>query len=293
VPHARLRTLAAALAVLALPACSGGDGPAVSSGDPATCPGEVVEVTVSVGQWSDIARRLGGACATVTTVVAAPPEDDAEPVDADLTTLTGADLVLLNGAGYDEWATAAVRTDEDDPVVVSAAEIALTASPEPDGDPHLWCDPVVVPAVAAALAAELGRLSPDAAPYFEAQHATWVAELQPYLEAVAALRAEAEGRRYAATGPVVDRLAAAVGLVDATPPGDVAALESALREGEIDVLLLAGEDGGVAGDRAREAAEDADVPVVDVTEFPEDDTSFVDWQTAQLADLASALTQPS
>lgn len=294
-PHARVRTLLTALAVLALPACSGDSGPeseaAVSSGDPASCPGELVDVAVSVGQWSDIARRLGGACATVTTVAADSP-GDAEPVDADLAAIAGADLVVLNGAGYDAWAVEAAGRDGN-PVVVSAAEVARTAVPEvDDDDPHLWYEPAVVVAVAGALAQELGRISPDAAPYFDAQHTTWTAELEPYLETVGALRAAAEGRRYAATDPVFDRMAAAVGLTDATPAED-AALEAVLREGAVDVLLRNADAGGDVSDRVREVAEDAGVPVVDVAEFPAEDASFVEWQTAQLADLAAALAEGS
>ncbi|WP_040338728.1 metal ABC transporter solute-binding protein, Zn/Mn family [Candidatus Blastococcus massiliensis] len=301
-PHAPLRTLLATLAVLALAGCSDegtpDSGAAVSSGDPAACPGEVVEVTVSVGQWSDVARRLGGACATVTTVAAASPRD-AEPVAADLAAMAGADLVLLNGAGYDEWATEAAGSG---PVVVSAEEVGGAARRAPDVDPHLWYDPAVVPEVAEALARELAEISPDAAPYFEAQHTTWTAELGPYLAAVAGLRAEAEGRSYAATDPVFDRMAAAVGLTDVTPrdyrrgarddpsPAAVEALEAALREGRVDVLIRNGQaDDDDVHERVRQVAEDAGVPVVDVLGFPDEDESFVEWQVDQLADLAAAL----
>ena len=72
VPRARSTAALAALVALALSACaagSSGGGAAVSQGDPDACPGQVVDVVVSVGQWGDLVRTLGGACATVTTVV--------------------------------------------------------------------------------------------------------------------------------------------------------------------------------------------------------------------------------
>ena len=38
-------------------------------------------------------------------------------------------------------------------------------------------------------------------------------------------------------------------------------------------------------------AEDADVPVVEMTEFPPEDGGFVEWQVTQLGALAEALAE--
>lgn len=300
--HATLRAGLTVLALLALPACSGDGAPgsdaAVSSGDPATCPGEILDVVVSVGGWGGVVRRVAGDCATVTTIApdAAAPD---ELAPADRTAFADADLVVVNGARLDGWAAEAASA-ADAPVVLSAAEVA--GDEQQGGDPHLWYDPAVVPAVAAAVADELERLSPDAAPYFDAQHTAWTAELQPYLEAVAALRAGAAGRTFASTDDVFGRMGEAVGLSDVTPAGPlrssrtgepsaegVAAFEALLRGGAVDVLVQDGEAVDGVHDRLREAADDAGVPVVEVTASPEDDDPFLDWQLAQLAELAEAL----
>jgi zinc/manganese transport system substrate-binding protein len=98
-------------------------------------------------------------------------------------------------------------------------------------------------------------------------------------------------------------MARAVGLAEGTPSGllrsmragsdpspeDVEAFEAALREGSVDVLVQDGsaDEGTAAG--LRDVAEDAGVPVVDVTEFPPEDGAFVEWQVTQLAALAAAL----
>jgi zinc/manganese transport system substrate-binding protein len=288
--------------VLLLPACGGEDGPgtsaAVASGDPDSCTGDVVDVVVSVGQWGDVVRQVGGDCANVTTVVVSGTADPhgAEPGGADLAAFSDADLVVLNGAGYDDWAEDAVASQDRRPPVLRVSE--LVDAPE-GGDPHLWYEPEAVHAVAPALADELAEISPDAADVFEANAATWQADLRPYLDAVLALGSTVSGRTYAATETVFDRMAASLGLVDATPGGyhgreptedDLAAFEAALADGSVDVLVHNPQSGGEAAERLRTAAEDADVPVVEMTETPEDEgSSFVAWQIAQLVAVSEAL----
>lgn len=301
--HATLRAGLSALALLGLSGCSGNGAPesaaAVSSGNPSTCPGEVLDVVVSIGAWSDVVRRLAGDCATVTTI--APAVDSPTgPAPADRAAFAAADLVVLNGARYDDWAADAVESSGGDPVVVDAAGVA--GAPSRARDPHLWYDPAVVPEVAAVVAGELADLSPDAAPYFDAQHTAWTAELQPLLEAVAGLRERVDGRTFAATGVEFGRMADALGLTDATPPAwsraeqegrtptpeDLAAFEAALRDGAVDVLVEVGDD---APEGLRDAADDADVPVVEIGAFPGDGAAFVEWHLGQLGALADALAE--
>jgi zinc/manganese transport system substrate-binding protein len=308
VARARTALVPLALSTLLLAACGGDDTPdsdaAVSSGDPSSCTGEVVDVVVSVGQWGDVVRHVGGDCANVTTIVASGSVDphDFEPGTADLAAFSEADLVVVNGADYDHWAEDAAASQDPEPAVLSVAE--LLDAPE-GGDPHLWYEPEAVHAVAPALADELGDLSPDAAAVFEANAATWQADLRPYLDAVMALGSTVSGRTYAATETVFDRMAASLGLQDATPegyrrsvsnesepaPGDLAEFEAALAAGSVDVLIYNTQTSGSVPEQLRTAAEDAGVPVVDVTESPADgDGSFLAWQLAQLSALSDALS---
>jgi zinc/manganese transport system substrate-binding protein len=308
VPRARIAIALAALTVLGLSACASGaaaNGAAVSAGDPAACPGKVVDVAVSVGQWGDLVRQLGGACATVTTIASSAAVDphDFEPGTAALAAISSADLVVLNGAGYDHWAQDAVATLDPGPVVVSAADVA--GVPEQGADPHLWYSPDVVAAMSTAVTGALFDLASDgAADYLTQQSAAWTAALAPYTQAVRALSARAAGRTFAATEPVFDRMAAAIGLTDATPegyrrassndsepaPGDLTAFERALADGSIDVLVYNTQTSGTVPEQLRAAAERGGVPVVEVSESPPDaGGSFVAWQLAQLTELSNAL----
>jgi zinc/manganese transport system substrate-binding protein len=304
----RIATALAALAALTLSACSAGGGsggPAVSSGDPATCPGKVVDVVVSVGQWGDLVRQLGGACATVTTVISSGAIDphDFEPGTAALAALSSADLVMVNGAGYDHWAADAVASLDTGPVVVSAAAVA--GVPATGADPHLWYSPHIVSQVSTAVSSALTSLAGHPArDYLARQAARWTAELQPYEDAVHALAAVTPGHTFAATEPVFDRMAAAIGLTDVTPegyrrassndsdpaPGDLTGFESALTDGSVDVLVYNRQTSGTVPEQLRSTAKRAGVPVVEVSESPPDAKgSFVAWQLAQLTELSNAL----
>jgi zinc/manganese transport system substrate-binding protein len=298
-----------AIAALLLTGCTRdgepADGAAVASGDPDACPGEVVDVVVSVGQWGDVVRQVAGDCANVTTIVASGAVDphDFEAGTADLAAFSDAELVVVNGADYDSWAADAVATLDPEPAVVSAAELA--AGPTEGADPHLWYEPEVVHAMGPAVADALVELSPDAADYVQERAAAWQAGLREYTDAIVALVSTAGGRTYAATETVFDRTAAAVGLVDATPegyrravsnesepaPGELTDFEAALADGSVDVLIYNTQTSGSIPEQLRAAAEEAGVPVVEVTESPSDaDGSFVAWQLAQLSALSDALS---
>jgi zinc/manganese transport system substrate-binding protein len=297
----------AVLAGLATTACTAASGagsrPVTTSGDAARCPGELVDVVVSVSQWSDLARRLGGDCATVTTVLASAAVDphDFEPKPADIAAFEKADLVVVNGAGYDTWAADAVRNLDQRPAVVTAAAVADWHQGD---NPHLWYDPDLLPRMAAAITGGLRKLARDDAGVFTAQATAETQDLQPYTDELAALTATAAGRTYAATETVFDLTARAIGLRDGTPegyrsavsnegdpaPGDIAAFEKALRAGEIAVLIVNTQTEGELPDQLRATAEHAGVPVVEVTESPPDPGgSFVAWQLAQLQRLSTAL----
>jgi len=288
----RVRTAPVPLVVgLLLAGCGSEDGPGssavVATGNPDTCTGEVVDVVVSAAQWGDVVRQVGGDCANVTTFPAQPRGD--EPGKADRAAFADADLVVVNGAGYDSWAEDAAASQDREPPVLSVAELVDAE----DGDPHLWYEPQAVHAVGRALADELAELSPDAVDVFEANAATWQAGLRPYLDAVLALGSTVSGRTYATTGTTFDRMAAALGLVDVTPEAyrrsgdDLAAFEAAVTDGSVDVLVHDPADGDVP-EELEAAAEAAGVPVLEMTDSPGDEP-FLGWQLAQLSAVSEAL----
>jgi zinc/manganese transport system substrate-binding protein len=72
------------------------------------------------------------------------------------------------------------------------------------------------------------------------------------------------------------------------PPSDVAAFDALLRRGDVVVLVVNAQTTGPVADALRATAERGGVPVVEVRETPPPNTSWIDWQVAQLDALAKA-----
>ncbi|MCW2561326.1 MAG: cation transporter periplasmic cation-binding protein [Mycobacterium sp.] len=308
----RRRALAAAVFALAVPvalaACSSNDSGTTAATSTSTaggtaCPTTPINVVVSVDQWGDIVSALGGECAKVTTVLASSSVDphDFEPSPADAATFASAQLVVVNGADYDPWASKFAANSAPNAPVVDAGVVTKTAA---GSNPHLWYSPPAVNAVADAITAELDKLAPEAKSYFADQRKAFTTSQAPYDKVISAIKAGATGKTYAATETVFDYMAAAVGLVDKTPPGyqtasanetdpspgDLDAFRRALADHQINVLIYNTQTEGSVPQQIRSAAEAAGVPVVEVTEtVPPGTTSFEAWQVAQLNALAKAL----
>jgi zinc/manganese transport system substrate-binding protein len=302
---------AAVLALsVAMTACSSGQTPNAASSSatqpPAPCPTAPVPVVVSVDQWGDIVSELGGACASVKTVLASSSVDphDYEPSPADAANFTGAALVVVNGAGYDSWASKLAASSASGARLVSAAAVTKT----PDGaNPHLWYMPSAVTAVADAVTSELSKIDPAAANYFSERRAQFTTSIDPYVSLIGKIKTAAAGKSYAATESLFDYQAQALGLVNKTPqgyqratanesdpsPADISAFLKALAARQVDVLIYNTQTEGSIPEQIRSAAQQAGVPVVNVTEtVPPGQTSFEGWQYGQLVAIGRALHVP-
>src|SRR5690348_16196797 len=69
-------------------------------------PSAKLAVVAAEGFWGSIAGQLGGTLAEVDSIVTNPNTDphDYEPTPADARALASAELVIVNGIGYDPWA---------------------------------------------------------------------------------------------------------------------------------------------------------------------------------------------
>jgi len=87
-------------------------------------------------------RNVGGEHVALTTLVG--PDSDAhvyEPTPADARTLARADLVVVNGLGFEGWIDRLVKVSGyRGPVVVASEGIAALTVAEDQPDPHAWQD---------------------------------------------------------------------------------------------------------------------------------------------------------
>ncbi len=169
-------------------------------------------------QYADVIAQIGGDYVHVSAIETDPNTDphsfEVSPRVA--RRIAEAELIVENGLGYDDWANRMIAAaPKSGRQVINVQH--LRGLPDSTPNPHLWYDPATMPAVARALAADLSRLQPAHAAYFQRRAQAFDASLQPWLAAIAALRKDDPGVPVAVTEPVGDYLLQAAGTTIATP----------------------------------------------------------------------------
>jgi zinc/manganese transport system substrate-binding protein len=283
--------------LLALAACASG---ATATGGAGT-----VRVVAAENFWGSIAAQLGGAHVRVTSIIANPATDphDYEPSVRDARAFAGASYAIVNGAGYDAWAQQSLDANPDSARV--ELDVGRLAGRKPGDNPHLWYNPAIVGQVAARMTADLKRLDPADAAYFDQQQAAFTTvALKPYTDLIATLKARYTGTPVGATESIFADMAAALGLDLVTPPtlmtaiaegGDLTAADKAtmnqqITQKQIAVLVFNAQNTTSDVNGFVSAARAAGIPVVAITEtLSPANVTFEAWQVAQLQALQAAL----
>jgi zinc/manganese transport system substrate-binding protein len=137
-----------------------------------------LHVVASFSILADLLNNVGGDAIEVTTLVG--PDADAhvfEPSPADARRLAGADLVVVNGLGFEGWLNRLVRASGyRGPVVVASAGIVpRQLGKEPD--PHAWQDLSHTQRYVLNLRDALIRTRPTEAAGFQQRAAAYLAKL--------------------------------------------------------------------------------------------------------------------
>ncbi len=273
---------------------------------PATRAADTLSIVAAENFYGDIAKQIGGDRVSVASILTNPDQDPHlfETTPGVVRQVADAQIVILNGAGYDGWMekllAAAPRPGR---VVISAA--ALTGKKEGD-NPHLWYAPGTMPAVAKALAAALAKTDAAHAADYNARLTTVLAALARIEQRAAQLRTKYSGASVTATEPVFGPMADALGvtvrnqrfqlaMMNDTEPSakDIAAFENDLKQRKVKALFYNKQVSQKLAQRMVDIARKAKVPVVAVTETQPEGVGFVDWMLGELDAADKALAGPS
>ena len=144
--------------------------------------------------YASIIQQLGGQCVSVTTILSDPDADphEFEPTADDVRAFQGAQLVIENGLGYDDFADKIIGTLSQKPLVVRAGDVLGL---QVGANPHVWYSAGYVDQIKAATLASLKQLKPDAASYFDAQNASLDQAFGTYHGLIAQIAASSATRR--------------------------------------------------------------------------------------------------
>lgn len=134
--------------------------------------GDQLHIYASVYPLADFAEKIGGKHVKVTLLV--PPgvePHDFEPTAKDLARLSGADVFIYNGLGFEPWIDQAKEIlDPERTVIVSAGESIQPLHTDgskrsedglKDADPHAWLDPIRAKKQAETIRDALIKADPD------------------------------------------------------------------------------------------------------------------------------------
>ena len=297
------RRAAAALlaaALLAVLAGCGGAGEATSGANSGR-----LQVVAAENFWGSIAAQLGGNRVRVQSIIVNPATDphSYEPTARDARAMAGARLAIVNGVGYDEWASRLLAASSPEGrVVLNVGDLLGLAA---GSNPHRWYFPADVFAVVREIVADYDRLLPASSGYFaQRQRIFETVDLARYDELRREIRARYRGTPVGYSESIFQGLGEDLGLKLLTPYGFVKAIaegsevtaqekrtvDSQAEDRAIEVWVFNSQNVTPDVQRVNELARASQIPIATVTETlsPAGD-SFEQWQVAQLEALRRAL----
>lgn len=260
-----------------------------------------IEVAASVNQWGTVAKALGGDNVNVTSIINSTNVDahDYEPTTSDIAKLQKAQVIIVNGAGYDAWAVKAAQTAN--ATIVNAAEVGGVNDGE---NPHVWFSADVRKAVAQAITEAYEQADAAKKNDFDKMNDQWMAEENNVESKIAEVKQKTDGLAYAATESVASYLVEDMGLADATPSGyarataneseptptDIKQFTDALKAGEIKLLVVNTQEESELTGKITDAAKSVEVPMVELTEqMPEQYDSLTAWMEGLVDAFSQAI----
>jgi zinc/manganese transport system substrate-binding protein len=310
-PFRRSGTALVALATLTLAGCGAGSTTAAApSGD------APLTVVTSTNVYGSIAHAVGGNRVTVTSLINDPAADphSYESTPADAAKVAGANVVLYNGGGYDDFTQRLVQSAGGKATVVNVTQLSGLAPTDASGgatpagqssfNEHFWYSLPTMQKVATQLATDLGAADSANAAQFTSNAQAFNAKVADLLTKEQAIGAGHSGARVAITEPVPGYLIEGAGLDDVTPPEFTKAIEEdtdppaavlqqtlALFTGDpVRALILNAQTETPTTTQVEQAAQTAGVPVVKVTEtLPAGVNDYVGWMGSEIDAVANAL----
>lgn len=206
------------VALLALAGCSPAQEKRWSAGT-----GEI-KIVASTNVWGSVANLVAGDLATVDAIIYNTNQDphSYELTARDQLLISEADIVIMNGGGYDDFIQTAIDADETPAIIVNAF---MASGDDETRNEHIWYDVDQVGDVAAVIGAAIESIDESKMEEVEervADFRTKLAERKETLDKNRAMLLVAyvsiEQLSVFQTEPLAAYLVEDAGYIDATPP---------------------------------------------------------------------------
>jgi zinc/manganese transport system substrate-binding protein len=270
--------------------------------------GKVLEVVAAENFWGSIAAQVGGVHVQVTSIITDPNADPHayEPTPADGRAMATAQLVIVNGVGYDPWAPKLLAADSGSATVLNVGNVLGLKDSD---NPHRWYNPADVQTVIGVYVADLSKLDPADAGYFQMQRTNFdTVALKAYDNLIAEIKAKYSGTPVGASESIFSMLAPALGLDVLTPysflraisegtdvsAADKTTIDNQIKTHQIKIYVYNSQNTTPDVQAQLDECQAQHIPTTTITETLAPATaSYQQWQTAQLQGILNALNLAS
>ncbi|MCW2969288.1 MAG: putative cation transporter, periplasmic cation-binding protein [Solirubrobacterales bacterium] len=263
------------------------------------------QVVAAENFWGSIATQLAGTKATIKSIIVNPGADphSYEPTARDARTMAGANMAIVNGLGYDNWASQLLEASpQSGRTVLNVGDLLGLKE---GANQHLWYFPSDVFAVIDQIVAAYGRLDPRDAAYFAQQKQRFESvSLARYDQLRREIRARYAGVPVGYSESIFQGLGQDLGLRLLTPysfakaiaegtdvtAGDKETVDNQIRRRQVKVWVFNSQNVTPDVQRVNQIASQQHIPVATITEtLSPASLNFEQWQVAELEGLQRAL----
>ena len=269
-------------------------GVALFRGNSSSSSNQKITIVASTDFYAEIAKTVVGEHGTATAIIkdANVSPEDYEPTTTVAKKVSGADIVLANGLGYDAWLNKLAKTSKNTKLIRVGEDVL---NKKTGVNPHLWNDPETMSKTANYLATELGKKDPKNRDYYKKNAKKYVASLKPVNDLITKISKKADGQTVAQTEPVFEYMLDALGykIMDTDfseaieegndpSPATLAALKSAITNHKIAFFVNNTQTSSSTVSNLIDLAKKNDIPVVNVTETIPNGENYVSWKLKEL-----------
>ncbi len=263
-----------------------------------------VNIVSAENFWGSLASQIGGNRVNNFSVINDPNVDphEYEASSLDAVKISQANLVIINGAGYDQWASQMTAASNNPHT--SVLNVASLIKAPSGANPHFWYNPSYVNTVDTQIANELIRIDPSHRTYYLNNLKLLNQKLAVYQDKIKYIQKHFSNVKVAATEDIFQYLASSANLNLISPPSFIQAVaegndppapsvvvfQNQLQSHQPKILVYNIQTVTPLTETMKAIAQKQGIPVVGISETIHPiNLNFEDWMNQQVTNIIKAL----
>lgn len=266
-------------------------------------------IVATTSVWADVASQIAGDKFQVIALIEKPTQDphSFEASARDQLAVSESSIFIMNGGGYDEFATKLASASNVVPFDVYESHEAAHADEHAgetkdehahghDGSDHIWYDLHVVEATAFELSKKMAALQPENKNFFDENYTKFATSIEELEERAAKITTKLS---YFEAHPLAALLFQELGFENLTPEGFAEAEEAELEPSplimndakeliggkKVDFVAINRQASSTSLEQLINVAEENMVPVLNFDELLPEGSNYQDWMSGILAEI--------